>query len=109
MGMTSTDLIVIFGGVAALAYGILFCALVWWLVFILVRVLIRHGDAFGHTMAIRLVSLGITAWWKPEVLTAPINGVTAFIKPFLENGPGLIAGFGTYLHSEDIGSITGLG
>lgn len=108
MGMTPTDLIVIFGAGAALVYGMLFCALVWWLVFKFVGVLFRYGDAFGHTMAIRLVSLGITAWLKPQVLTAPIDAVTAFIKSFLENVPGLIASLATYLHSTDTADISSL-
>jgi hypothetical protein len=74
-----------------LAFGILFCVFVWWLVLKIARMLGKHIDVGGSTPAIRIVALGVTAWYFPSAAAAPVNALIAFVKPFLEKLPQHLA------------------
>lgn len=101
-GDTHFDLMAIFGARSLVAFGILFSLMLWWLVLKVVRVLVRNKDAFGTTATIRLVALGITAWFVPQAISAPVDAIAAYIKPFLEKLPPPIASVTNYANSKDI-------
>jgi len=96
------NLMIILAAGTTIILGVLFCIWLWWCVLKVARILVKHGDAFGSTVAIRVVALGMTAWLRPEVLTAPINAVSAFVEPFLTKVPQLVASLAQYHRSGEI-------
>lgn len=76
---------------ASLLYGLLFFLFLWWLVWKIIRLVVRHIGAFGETPAARFVSLGIVLWFNPHILSDPIDALNGFIKPLLSSVPQSIA------------------
>jgi hypothetical protein len=101
-----TNMMIILGTVTVLLFGVLFCLFIRWLIFKLGKVLVKHPDAFGSTFAIRLVTLGVTAWLFPQAVITPFDAVSAFARPFLEKLPATLSGLAMYRSSGDIAALS---